>query len=130
MNAMTPLFEMVSRSHCFRIADTKVPAEEVTETADGSFNGRKFRTLYTVVVSAATGKFRGRGILYSDGSIPYEITGSVRGGKNFSEMVRGRMAFGKTKAKHLKDLEKINAAFEAFSDSEGKTKTKVWGTAG
>lgn len=129
MKPKTLLFEMVSRSHYFRIANTKLPAEEVTETAEGSFNGRKFRTLYTVIVNPMDGRFDGRGILYSNGSIPYEITGSARGGKNFTETVRGRMVFGKTKARDLNKLENVTATFEASSSSEGKTKTRVWGTA-
>jgi hypothetical protein len=35
--------------------------------------------------------------------------------------------FGRTKVRHLKKLEKATAKFEAFSDTEGETKTRVWG---
>jgi hypothetical protein len=124
----TLLFEMISRSHYFRVADSRTVAEEVTETAEGVLHGRKFRTLYTVIVNPANDSFEGRGILYSNGSIPYTITGSAKGGRNFSEKIHGRMVFGKTKATRLKKLEKVVATFAAFSDSQGRTKTRVWKT--
>jgi len=42
------LFEISSRSTVFRIADTKPPVEEVSETGEGTLNDVKLRMLYTV----------------------------------------------------------------------------------
>ena len=79
MPRKTLLFEISSSSTVFRIADTKPPMEEVSETGEGKFNGLKLRTLYTVKVRPGRrgDRIDGHGIVYAQGGgrAPYKISG-------------------------------------------------------
>lgn len=83
------LFETSSRSTTFRIADTKPPIEEVSETGERTPNGVKLRTLYTVRVrpGVRVDRIDGLGIVYAQGGgrAPYKISGLAGGGPDFSE---------------------------------------------
>ena len=124
------LFEISSSSTVFRIADTKPPVEEVSETGEGTFNGMKVRTLYTVKVRPGrlVDRIDGHGILYAQGGgrAPYKISGLAGGGPDFSEKVRGAWVFGPSCTGNLRELRNARASFRTLVDSKGKSKTKVW----
>jgi len=88
------LFEISSRSTTFRIADTKPPVEEVSETGEGTLNDVKLRMLYTVRVRPGrrVDRIDGNGIVFSQGGrAPYKISGVAGGGPDFSEKGQGNM---------------------------------------
>lgn len=130
MTRKTPLFEIFASSTTFRIADTKPPMEEVSETGEGTFNGVKLRTLYTVRVRPGrrVDRIDGHGIVYSQGSgrAPFKISGLAGGGPDFSEKVRGAWVFGPNCTGNLRELRNARASFQTIVDSKGKSKTKVW----
>ena len=124
------LFEISARSTIFRIADTKPPMEEVSETGEGKFNGLKLRTLYTVRVRPGrrVDRVDGHGIVYAHGGgrAPYKISGLAGGGPDFSEKVRGAWVFRPNCTGNLRELRNARASFQTIVDSKGKSKTKVW----
>lgn len=129
MPRKTLLFEISSRSTTFRIADTKPPMEEVSEIGEGTLNGVKLRTLYTVRVRPGrrVDRIDGHGIVYSQGGrAPYKISGLAGGGPDFSEKVKGTWVFGSNCTGRLKELKNTRASFETLVDLKGKSITKVW----
>ena len=130
MARKTLLFEISGRSATFRIADTDPPLEEVSTTGEGTFNGMKFRDLNTVRVRPGrrVDNIDGRGILFLQGGSRayYQISGVAGGGLEFSETVRGTMAFGARCTGKLKVLKNTRASFQIMVDSKGRFRTKVW----
>jgi hypothetical protein len=130
MPRKTLLFEISSSSTIFRIADTKPPMEEVSETGEGKFNGLKLRTLYTVKVKPGrrVDRIDGHGIVYAQGGgrAPYKISGLEGAGPDFSEKIRGTWVFGPNCMGNRRELRNAKASFQTLVDSKGKSKTKVW----
>ena len=123
------LFELAADSTTFRIADTRPPLEEVSETGSGTFRGMSIRFLYTVKVTpgAKVDRIAGNGILYaSGGRAPYRITGTAGGGPDFSERVRGTWAFANGCTGALRMFRNIKASFVTSVDAAGKSTTRVW----
>ena len=130
MPRKTLLLEISSSSTVFRIADTKPPVVEVSETGEGTFNGMKLRTLYTVKVRPGkrVDRIDGHGIVYAQGGgrAPYKISGLEGAGPDFSEKIRGMWVFGPNCMGNLRELRNAKASFQTLVDSKGKSKTKVW----
>jgi len=130
MPRKTLLLEISSSSTVFRIADTKPPVVEVSETGEGTFNGMKLRTLYTVKVRPGkrVDRIDGHGIVYAQGGgrAPYKISGLEGAGPDFSEKIMGMWVFGPNCMGNLRELRNAKASFQTLVDSKGKSKTKVW----
>lgn len=123
------LFEVAADSTTFRIADTRPPLEEVSETGSGTFRGMSIRFLYTVTVRPGpkVDRIAGNGILYaSGGRAPYRITGTAAGGPDFSERVRGMWTFASGCTGALRMFRNIRASFVTSVDAAGKSSTTVW----
>ena len=122
------LLDVAADSTTFRIADTRPPLEEVSETGSGTYRGISIRFLYTVKVrpGPSVDRVAGSGILYaSGGRAPYKITGTA-GGHDFSERVRGTWAFGANCTGALRELRNAKATFVTSVDAAGRSSTKVW----
>ena len=123
------LFEVAADSTTFRIADTRPPLEEVSETGSGAFRGMSIRFLYTVKVTPGpkVDRIAGSGILYaSGGRAPYRIAGTAAGGPDFSERVRGTWTFASGCTGALRMFRNIKASFVTSVDAAGKSSTRVW----
>lgn len=127
--ARRPLvFEITANVTNFRIADTRPPLEEVSETGGGKIGATPIRMLYTVKVTPGprVDRIAGNGILYAKGSrAPYRIRGVAGGGPSFSERVRGMWMFGPDCTGSLRELRNAKASFRTDVDAKGRSKTTV-----
>jgi hypothetical protein len=125
------LFDVIADSTIFRIADTRPPLEEVSETGGGTFRGMKIRFLYTVKVRPGprVDRVSGNGLLYATGGrAPYKISGTAAGGPDFSERVRGTWVFGRDCTGVLRDLRNAKTSFVTTVDAAGKSTTRISST--
>jgi hypothetical protein len=123
------LLDVAADATTFRIADTRPPLEEVSETGGGTYRGMSIRFLYTVKVrpGARVDRVAGSGLLYaSGGRAPYKISGTAAGGPDFSERVRGTWTFGSGCTGALRELRNTKASFVTSVDAAGRSTTKVW----